>query len=142
MRPAPLRESLPDHTMPTSGDFAATDQNLLIIDDDPEMLRTLVMYFEMRGFAVSSAITVAAAKTSFRQQKAWSLIVSDYHLPDGTGWDLFCWIRDQPGGAPPPFLLMSGSVQSHTLGSGVEFLAKPFAIGDLESRVRMLLKRE
>ena len=139
MRPPSLRDSLPEHAA-NGGTTLESWPTLLVIDDDPHMLQTLVCYFEKRGFHVAAGASIAEAKMFFHRRKTWTLVMSDYHLRDGNGWELCCWIRDQPG-SPPPFLLMSGSAHGEALCTGVDFLPKPFAIADLEARVRTMLGR-
>jgi len=140
MRPPRLCDSLPEHAPNSGGTSVEAWPTLLVIDDDPEMLRALVCYFEKRGFHVAAGATIADAKIFFHRRKSWTLVISDYHLRDGTGWELCCWLREQPG-RPPPFLLMSGSIHGELLSEGLDFLAKPFAIAELENRVRLLLGR-
>jgi len=139
MRPAPLREKLPEHSLPAGGSSTGWWPTLLVVDQDPEMLRTLVCYFEQRGFHVAAGTSMAEAKAFFHRHKSWALVISDYHLPDGTGLELCCWVRDQTRATP--FLLMSGSPQCAALCAGTEYLAKPFALDVLATRVRSLVGR-
>jgi two-component system response regulator PilR (NtrC family) len=113
---------------------------LLIVDSDSEMLRTLVCFFEKRGFHVAAGTTLAEARAFLQRRKAWTLVISDYHLPDGTGLELLGWVREQAG-ATTPVLLMSGSAHAATLCAGVDYLAKPFPLAALETRVRTMLGR-
>lgn len=138
MRSSPLRDSLLDHAMSPGGGQVASWPTLLVVDNDAEMLRTLVCYFEKRGYHVAASATLADAKAFFYRRKTWTLVISDYHLPDGTGLELCCWMRDQSA-APPPFLLMSGSLNCASLCSGVDYLPKPFSLETLESRIRELV---
>lgn len=135
-----LRDALA--VMNSEGGGAAFEPwpTLLIVDSDPEMLRTLVCFFEKRAFHVAPASSLAEAKTLFRRRQSWSLVIADYHLPDGTGAELCFWLREQPGTAPP-VLLMSGNPHGATLCLGLDFLAKPFRTEALEQRVRTLLER-
>lgn len=137
MRPSTLRDSLPCHAISAGGGNGEGWPTLLIVDEDPEMLRMLVCYFEKRGFHVAAASSVAEAKTYFTRCKRWTMILSDYHLPDGNGREFCGWVQDQPG-TPPPVLLMSGSAQAPTLCAGVEYLAKPFPVEALEARLNRL----
>jgi DNA-binding response OmpR family regulator len=139
MRPPALRDSLSDHAVSAGGARVETWPTLLLVDDDPQMLSTLVCYFERRGFHVAPATHLAEAKALYPRCKHWTLVISDYHLPDGTGAELCEWLRGQRG-AQPPFLLMSGSVMEDLGSLGVPFLAKPFALEELEARVRLLLR--
>lgn len=113
---------------------------LLIVDDDKRILEALVRYFEKRGFQVAAAPTMEEAMVIYHRRKTWMLVISDFHLPDGTGTEFACWIREQPG-VPPPFLLMSGSSHGEAMCAGEDFMAKPFLMADLEQRVRELLCR-
>lgn len=140
MRPPRLRDSLPDHAATPGGAGLEPWPTLLVIDGDPQMLSMLVCYFEKRGFHVAAGSTLAEARIFCHRHKTWALVISDYHLPDGTGWELCCWLREQIA-TPPPFLLMSGSVRGEALCTGLDFLAKPFLLEQLESRVRLLLNR-
>jgi DNA-binding response OmpR family regulator len=113
--------------------------SLLLVDDDPQMLQALACLFERRGFHVAAAATVAEAKLLFPRHKTWMLVIADYHLPDGNGWEFCCWLRDQTA-SPPPCLLMSGHVHAEALCAGAAFLPKPFTVAELESRVEALLR--
>ncbi len=119
--------------------MSPTWPTLLVVDDDEAMLQTLAWYFEKRGFHVAACGTLTEAKAFFDRRKSWTLVISDYHLPDGTGMELCWWMRDQTRVAPP-FLLMSGSVNVSLLYTGdVDFLAKPFPLEALEARIRAIL---
>jgi two-component system, NtrC family, response regulator HydG len=107
---------------------------LLVADSDEEMIRTLVCFFEKRGFHVASAATLAQVQDYFYRRKTWTLIIADYHLPDGSGAELCQWVRDQ--GSDTPVLLMSGSPYAATLCAGNEYLQKPFPIEKLEAYVQ------
>jgi DNA-binding response OmpR family regulator len=139
MLSGPLRESLPEHAMVPGGPELSAWPTLLVVDHDVEMLQTLVCYFEKRGFHVAAARTLEEAKTYFSRRKAWSLVMADYHLPDGTGRDLASWVYEQ--GRMIPVLLMSGSPQSAALCAGTDYLTKPFRLETLEARVHALLGR-
>ena len=107
---------------------------LLIADSDEEMRRTLVCFFEKRGFHVAAAASFSEVRDYFHRCKTWMLIIADFHLPDGSGAELCDWVRDQ--GCTTPVLLMSGSPHAATLCSGHDYLEKPFAIEKLEAYVR------
>ena len=111
---------------------------LLVVEDDLILQQTIRLLFEHHGFEVMTASTLREAQTRFWSRPSWAIILSDYHLSDGTGLDLYSWIEDQRG-RPAPFLLMSGGIKAE-LADGVAFIAKPFGLHELETRVRALLQ--
>lgn len=110
---------------------------LLIVDSHAEMVQALVCFFEKRGFHVAAGSTLAEAKEFFHRRKSWTLVVADYHLPDGNGWELCCWMREQQ--RTTPFLLMSGSPHCAAMCEGADFLPKPFPLEKLEAYVRTVM---
>lgn len=139
MNPGPFLDSLSEHAMVPGGFLADAWPSLLVVDSDREMRRTLVCYFEKRGFHVASSASLAQAKECFNRGKVWTLVIADYHLPDGTGHDLCEWMREQSRATP--VLLMSGSAHVETLCDGTDYLAKPFRLEKLEAYVGTLLHR-
>lgn len=137
MLPSPLQDSLSEHAM-IAGGAIGLGPSLLVVDSDREMRRTLVSYFEKRGFHVAAAASLGAAKLSFVTNKKWALVIADYHLPDGTGRDLVAWVRERSPGTR--VLLMSGSTHIASLCEGEDFFAKPFRLEKLESYVGMVLQ--
>lgn len=138
MSAALLCESLSEHVPGSGGGGDAN--HLLLVDDDPQMVRTLEYYFARRGFRVMEAGTLAAAKAMYARHDAWSLVISDFHLPDGNGWELCRWIREQSVSAPP-LLLISGAAVAANYTANVDFLPKPFSVQQLEARVAALVPR-
>lgn len=137
-----LSESMPDRATIPGGESFAPWPTLLVVDGDLEMLSTVVRYFEKRGFHVAAASSLAEAKDFCHRRRNWTLAIADYHLPDGTGWELCCWIQEQPGWETMPFLLTSANLNCATLGTTADYLAKPFRLEALEQRVRALLHRK
>ena len=59
---------------------------VLIVEDDEGVRRSLQLMLKWRGFAVQSCGSVAAVREL--GTSAAGLLVTDYHLPDGTGLDV------------------------------------------------------
>lgn len=142
MRHGLLSDSLPDHALIAGSTNLHSWPTLLVVDSDTEMLSTLACFFEKRGFHVAAATNLADAKAFCHRRLNWTLVIADYHLPDGTGWELCCWLREQPNTPVGPFLLMSGSMSCAGLSSEVDYLPKPFHLDELETRVRALLHQQ
>lgn len=96
------------------------------------------MFFEESGYRVSEASSVVGAKVEFARHEGWAIIVSDYHLSDGTGLAFHNWIQEQVR-IPPPFLLMSGRFRGEAV-ERVKFLAKPFELAELRATVEELTR--
>lgn len=140
MHPPCLRDSLPEYLPTAGGPALQAPRTILLADDDRSMVTTLVTYFEKKGFEVATSGNLAEAKAIYQRRLRWTLVMSDYHLCDGTGWDFYCWIRGQTT-ALPPFLLMSGSMNGTELSGEVQFIGKPFTLVELEARLQGLLGR-
>ena len=140
MLPALLRESFPESAIRSGYPLFKAWPTLLVVDHDQEMVRVLVCFFEKRGFHVAAAENINEAKMVFQRRKFWTLVLCDYHLPDGLGWDLAAWVHEQS--EKTPVLLMSGSPYCSTLCAGIDYLAKPFPPEKLEQYVRALPLRD
>lgn len=134
-----LPESVSELASVHGGARLNTWPTLLVLDTDEEMSRTLVCFFEKRGFHVAAGASFAELRDFFFRRKNWTLIIADYHLPDGTGAELCQWVRDQ--GGDTPVLLMTASPYAATLCAGNDYLEKPFPIERLEAYVHSVQRR-
>lgn len=66
---------------------------VLIVEDDEGVRRSLQLMLKWRGFAVQTCDSVAAVR-ELGADAAAGLLVTDYHLPDGTGLDVLALLRD------------------------------------------------
>ncbi|HTL35088.1 MAG TPA: response regulator [Kofleriaceae bacterium] len=93
---------------------------LLHVEDDP-MLRTIVqMSFENLGFrgtvVFASTIHEARQHLAAPGERTFDLVISDMHLPDGTGLDVVRLVRQGPHTAITPVVILSGDVNPKTVG--------------------------
>lgn len=58
---------------------------ILLVEDDPETLRTIAFLLRRSGYQVETAQTIAEAEPLLESGK---VLVCDIGLPDGSGWDL------------------------------------------------------
>lgn len=112
---------------------------LLVVDDDPDVLRVLKLKLEETGrFDVVTARGGEEALRHARQTKP-ELIVSDIDMPDMDGGELAATLRDTPGTARIPLVFLSALVapgetrQSAT--TGAPMLSKR---GSLETLIRTI----
>ena len=116
--------------------------SVLVIEDDFDIRRLIVDRLERAGIAVRSAGTLAAARTELSAQST-DLILLDLGLPDGDGIEFVVELRRW---SKLPVLVISARHLEHdkiaALDAGADdYLAKPFATGELLARIRAVTRR-
>ncbi|MDX6414883.1 MAG: two-component system, OmpR family, operon response regulator KdpE [Gaiellaceae bacterium] len=115
---------------------------ILVVDDEPQILRAVQMKLRGAGYAVDTAATAAEAlmKAGMRPPAA---IILDVLLPDGRGTDvcreLRAWYR-----APIVVLSAVGEEKDkiEALDAGADdYVTKPFSGEELLARLRAVLRR-
>jgi len=121
-------------------------ETVLLVEDEPAILRMTAMMLEAGGYAVLAADTPGEAiRLANEHAGDIHLLMSDVVMPEMNGRDL---ARDILSIYPHiKCLFMSGytaNVIAHhgVLDDGVNFIQKPFSKGDLNSKVREILDRD
>jgi two-component system KDP operon response regulator KdpE len=120
---------------------AATGARVLVVEDEPAILRALRTNLTGNGFQVETARTGAAAMEAFRHHQP-DLILLDLGLPDMDGAEV---IRDVRGVSATPIIVLSvrgaerDKVAALDLGAD-DYLTKPFGVQELLARVRVALR--
>ena len=116
-------------TLPASSDKAkATGAHLLVVDDDPDMLRLLTMRLSAAGYRVTAVTSAEAAMTQLHIERP-QLVLSDVRLPGRDGLALFDDIRAQHPSLPVILLTAHGTIPDAVEATerGVfTYLTKPF----------------
>jgi DNA-binding response OmpR family regulator len=119
------------------------ERTVLVVDDDPVILRLLEVNFEMEGFVVRTAADgmegLATAKA-----EAPDVIVSDVMMPKMNGIELVRELKADPVTAGIPVILLSAKAQASDVRDGMDagaddYVTKPFEPLDLVDRVTKLL---
>jgi two-component system KDP operon response regulator KdpE len=115
---------------------------ILVVDDEPQILRALQLKLRGAGFAVETATSASEAlvKASLRPPEA---IILDVLLPDGRGTDVCREIR---GWSSVPILVLSAvgeeAEKVAALDAGADdYVTKPFGGDELLARLRAALRR-
>lgn len=61
---------------------------VLVVDDEPDIVRELSVLLRRRGFLVQTAESLAGARKSLSEQPMPDIIVSDVRMPGGSGLEL------------------------------------------------------
>lgn len=119
------------------------DTPLLLVEDDPNVARTLAERLGSEGFEVTHAGSVAAAKLAVAQRRFVAAIL-DVGLPDGNGFDVARHLREASPQTALLFLTAYGTPEDriHGLELGADdYMTKPFVFRELLLRVQNMLKR-
>jgi two-component system alkaline phosphatase synthesis response regulator PhoP len=118
-------------------------KKLLIIEDEPDMVRGLRDNFEFEGYQVCVARDgEAAIDETFRSNP--DLIVLDVMLPKMSGLDVCRHLRAKGVSTPIIMLTARGQETDKVVGLEVgadDYVTKPFSIKELLARVRAQLRR-
>ena len=120
------------------------EQNrLLIVDDDPELLRFLIEELSGAGHLCSGCDNGQDALINLRQQE-FELVVLDWTLPDFSGVELCRRLRRSGNTTPVLMITARDDIDERVraLDAGVDdYLTKPFDLKELHARVRARLRR-
>jgi CheY-like chemotaxis protein len=124
---------------PSTASGQTRGQHLLVVDNEPTV-RTLIKYMlETDGFRVTEASSANEAIRVLSHADI-DVLITDVQMPGMDGVEL---ARVAESEHPEiPVLLMSGSPLEHTSSNSRDhwlFLAKPFSLADLESKVQQAL---
>ena len=118
--------------------------SVLVVDDDPNLLRMLRRGLAFEGFEVRAAGDGAAALRLALEREP-DVVVLDVMLPEPLdGLEVARRLRAGGSGVPILMLTARDAVADKVAGfaSGADdYLAKPFAFEELVARVRALLRR-
>ncbi len=111
----------------------ATDRRVLVVEDDPLVLDTLVTALSDEGYRVSRAVDGMDAIGEV-QQEVPDLVIADVHMPRMTGGQLVRRLREWN----VPIILLSADT-NWARTAGVVFVPKPFDLDHLLDVVANLL---
>jgi CheY-like chemotaxis protein len=113
-----------------------SDELILVVDDDPDIVQFITMVLEDEGYQVVSAVNGGAlALASDRHPAA---ILLDIMMPKMDGIEVSRRLRANPETASIPIIAMSASERLKNAGSTMavdDGLAKPFSLVHLTEKV-------
>ena len=115
---------------------------VLVVDDDPHLLRALRITLQAHGYTVTTAVDGTSALLAATQNPL-SLIILDLGLPDIDGTRV---LKELRGFSSAPVLVLSARHGSEdkveALDAGADdYITKPFGLDELLARLRALLRR-
>jgi DNA-binding response OmpR family regulator len=116
---------------------------VLVVDDDPVILKLLEVNFEMEGFTVVRAADGAEGLERARAVLP-DIVILDVMMPRMTGYEVAKALREDERTADIPIIFVTARAQSSDVERGMElgvddYVTKPFDPLDLIARVNVLL---
>lgn len=114
---------------------------ILIIDDEPDIRELLEITLIQMGYLVTSVATITEAKDAINSL-SFSLCLTDMQLPDGNGIELIKYIKQHQPSTPVAMITAFGSVDIATsaLKAGAfDFISKPVKLQHIRGLVESAL---
>ena len=118
------------------------ETRILVVDDEPNVLRALTVALEAHGYAITPAATGEQAVARAAAETCW-LILLDLGLPGIDGLEVIRRVRAFLPDTPIVVLSAFGdeSIKVSALDLGADdYIVKPFAFPELLARVRVALR--
>ena len=118
-------------------------ETVLIVEDDPTMLRGLKDNFAFSGFNVKTANDGEKGLSAALDLKP-DLIILDIMLPKVNGYEICRLIREEGLSMPIIMLTAKGQEEDVVLGLNLgadDYVTKPFSVGELLARSNAFLRR-
>lgn len=118
--------------------------SLLLVEDHYDLAATLCDFLQDHGFIVDHARSIQAAQR-FISQQAYHVLLLDINLPDGNGYELCQWLRQECGLSIPVMMLtardtLHDKLNGFAVGTD-DYLVKPFDLWELLARIQAMIKR-
>ena len=120
-------------------------QKILLIEDEPDIRKTLEYNIAREGYDVVSAPSLSEGRNHLNSG-SFSLILLDLMLPDGSGLDLCREIKSDKEKVSTPIIILTAKddevdkVVGFELGAD-DYVTKPFSVRELILRIKAVLKR-
>ena len=113
---------------------------LLLVDDDPAVLASLIFSLELEGFAVDAFDSgeAVSARTELAQH---ACLILDYRLPGIDGLSLLHQLRER-GETCPAIIITSNptrAIRQRTIEAGAVLIEKPLLSDSLTTAIRRLV---
>jgi DNA-binding response OmpR family regulator len=115
---------------------------ILVVDDEPEIVRLVRAYLERAGFTVVTASEGREALAVFRHERP-NLVILDLNLPGLDGLDV---CRSMRRVSDIPIIMLTARMEETDRLIGLEmgaddYVVKPFSPREIVARVRAVLRR-
>jgi two-component system response regulator VicR len=118
-------------------------KKILVVDDEPDLLRGLIHNLKFEGYSVDAADDGNIALKKILENK-YDLIILDIMMPGMSGFDVCKNARQQ--GIITPIILLTAKGEEIDKVLGLElgaddYITKPFSLRELLARIKAVLRR-
>ena len=119
-------------------------ETILVVDDDPEIVKILRDYLEQDGYAVLTAYSGRSALQRIQNERP-DCVILDLMLPDQDGWTVTRTVRSDERVRDVPIIMLTARVDDTDKIIGLElgaddYVTKPFNPREVLARVRVQLR--
>jgi DNA-binding response OmpR family regulator len=120
-------------------------QTVLVVDDEPHLLRLVQFRLEREGYDVVTAVDGQSALDSVFESRP-DLCLLDVVMPRRSGWEVLQELRADERSADLKVIMLTARATEADIETGMrlgadDYLTKPFTGADLRSRVVAQLPR-
>ena len=130
-----------------SENIIRNSSNIVVIDDQHSILRVIqhIIMKSLPEFHVHPFTHVSDAIAWLKKNQA-SLIITDIYFPEGSGYDILDFVRNQPLFNDTPIIFMTGEDSRkhivNSVGRGIsDYILKPFDKAQLISKVQVAIAK-
>jgi DNA-binding response OmpR family regulator len=122
-------------------------QNILIIEDDPDIAESLHYNLKREGFrAVIAESGEKGLRLALDNKSAPDLVILDLMLPGMSGMELCRRLRREPATEKTPVIMLTAKAAEVDRIAGLDigaddYIVKPFSVKEVIARVRAVLRR-
>jgi len=123
-----------------------SNEKILVVDDEPFILRTLTFVLRKEGYDIATAVNGEEAVAQIRALEP-SLVFVDAMMPKKDGYQVTQEVRDDPTLTCQPYIIMltaRGQEADREKAERVgvdEFMTKPFSPSKVVARVQHILEK-
>ena len=132
------KQALADNNLPTTG-----EKKILVVDDEPNVIKSLTFVLSKEGYDVSSAVDGEEAIAKIRQSKP-NLVFLDVMMPKKNGYEVCQDVKSDSRLSDIHIIMLTAKGQEADKEKGWnagadEFMTKPFSPIMVIDKVKELL---
>lgn len=118
--------------------------SLLVVDDMGSMRDLVCTIMKEIGFSKISTACNGREACQMIAQKKFDLIVCDWNMPEITGLDVLCKVREKFSKSELPFVMVTAENDRSMVASAIEqgvsdFIVKPFTPDTVMAKISVIL---